>query len=61
MNMNYIFPMKLGEFKISISVENYDEKTAEKYQNSYVAKKLNIFKQSMISILNFDSSNGRLQ
>ena len=29
--------MKPSEFKISISVETYDEKTAENYRNGYVA------------------------
>ena len=32
--------MKPSEFKISLSVESYDEKTAEINQNCYVAKKL---------------------
>ena len=31
--------MKLLELKISISVESYDEKTAENYRNCYVAEK----------------------
>ena len=31
--------MKLSEFKISISVKNYDEKTTENYRNTYVAEK----------------------
>jgi len=31
--------MKLSDFKISISVENYDEKTAENYRNCYIAEK----------------------
>ena len=31
--------MKPTEFKFSLSVESYDEKTAENYQNFYVAEK----------------------
>ena len=31
--------MEPSEFKISISVESYDEKTAENDQNCYVAEK----------------------
>ena len=31
--------MKLLEFKISISVESYDEKSAENDRNCYVAEK----------------------
>ena len=46
--------------KISISVEKYDEKTAENYLNCYVAEKQIIFKLSKISIRNFNSSNCRL-
>jgi len=30
--------MKPSEFKILISVESYDEKTAENYRNCYVAE-----------------------
>ena len=30
--------MKLSEFKISFSIESYDEKTAENYRNYYVAE-----------------------
>ena len=33
--------MKSSETKISISVESYDEKTAENDRNSYVEKDLN--------------------
>ena len=29
MDLHYIFPSKPSEFKISISVESYDEKTTE--------------------------------
>ena len=31
--------MKPSEFKISILVESYNEKTAENYRNDYVAEK----------------------
>ena len=31
--------MKTSEFKISISVERYDEITTENYRNGYVAEK----------------------
>ena len=31
--------MKLSEFKFSISVEGYNEKTAENYRNCYVVEK----------------------
>ena len=30
--------MRPSEFKISISVKSFDEKTAENYRNSYVAE-----------------------
>ena len=29
LKLNYIFPMKLSEFKISILIESYDEKITE--------------------------------
>ena len=48
--MDMIFPMKPSEFKISPSVENYDEKTAENYRNFYVAEKRINLKLSKISI-----------
>ena len=35
MELSEIFPMKLSEFKISISVESRDEKTAENYRNAH--------------------------
>ena len=44
--------MKPSEFKISISVESYDEKTAENYRNCYVAEKHIAYKLSKISIPN---------
>ena len=43
--------MKPSEFKISISVESYDEKNAENYRNYYVAEKHIVSKLSEISIL----------
>ena len=36
--------MKPSELKISISVKSYDEKTAERYRNFYVAEKRIVFK-----------------
>ena len=42
--------MQQSEFRISISVESYDEKTAENYRNFYVAEKPIVFKISKISI-----------
>ena len=44
--------MKPSGFEISISVESYNEKTAENYRNCYVAEKRIISKQSKISIPN---------
>ena len=41
--------MKPSEFKISISVESYDEKTAENYRNSYVAEKPIVIAQILIA------------
>ena len=50
--------MKLSEFEIiSFSVESYDEKTAENYQNCYVAEKNIVSKLSEISIPNVDRKN----
>ena len=49
--------MKPSEFKISISIESYDEKTAGNYRNSYVAEKRIVSKLSEISIPNIDSTN----
>ena len=42
--------MKPSELKISVSVESYDEKTVENYQNCYVAEKRIISQLSNISI-----------
>ena len=52
--LNLIFLMEPSEFKITISVESYDEETAE---NCYVAEKPIVFKVSKISIPNIDSTN----
>ena len=49
--------MKPSEFKISISVASYDEKTEENYGNCYVAGDRIVSKLSKISISNFDSTN----
>ena len=49
--------MKPSEFKISISVKSYDEKTAEDYRNCYGAGKPIVSKLSKISIPNFDTTN----
>ena len=49
--------MELSDFKMSISVESYDEKTDENYRNCYGAEKRIISKLSKISILNFNSIN----
>ena len=56
-DLNRIFQMKPSEFKIFISVDIYDEKTAENYRNYYVAKKHIVSNQSKISIPNFNSKN----
>ena len=55
--LNYIFPMKLSEFKIFISIESYDEKSAENYRNCYAAENRIASKLSQISIPNFNSTN----
>ena len=55
--MNYISPMKLSEFKISILADSYDGKTAENYRNSYVAEKRIVSIISKISISYFDETN----
>ena len=38
-DLHNIFPMKPFEFKISLSVKIYYEKTAKNYRNYYVAEK----------------------
>ena len=38
--MNQVFPMKLPEFEIFVSVETYDKKkAAENFRNGYVIEK----------------------
>ena len=49
--------MKPSEFKIFISLESYNEKTAENYRIDYVTEKRIVFKLSKLSIQNFDSTN----
>ena len=50
--------MKPSEFKTSISVESYDEKTAENFRNCYVTEKKRIVsKISKISIPNINNTN----
>ena len=41
-----IVPMKQSNFKISIPVESYDEKTVDNSRNCYAAKKRIAFKLS---------------
>ena len=53
--------MEPSEFKISLLVESYDEKTAKNYRNCYVAEKRIVSQLSEISIPNFDSTNLRLE
>ena len=53
--------MKLSEFKVSISVASYDEKTAENYWNCYVAESCVVSKMLKVSILNFISANRKLE
>ena len=48
-DLNQIFPMKSTEFKISNSVETYDEKTAKSYRNCYGVGKRIAYKLSKIS------------
>ena len=55
MGLIYIFSMKPSES--SISVESYDEKTAENSRKCYVAEKRIDSKLSKISISNFSSTN----
>ena len=54
-DLNKIFTMRPSEFKISVSVESIDEKTAENYLN-YVAEKRIVSKLSKISITNIYST-----
>ena len=53
--------MKPSESKICISVESYDEKTAENYRNYYIAEKRIVSKLSKILIPYIDSTNKRLE
>ena len=54
---NKIIPMIPSEFKNFVSVECYDEKSAENYRNCYVAENRIASKLSDISIPNFNSTN----
>ena len=49
--------MKTSKFKIVISVESYDDKTAEKYRNCYAAEKRIVSKLSKISMTNLNCTN----
>ena len=49
--------MKPSEFKISISVESYDEKTAKNDRDCYVAVKRSFQAINKISIPNFHGTN----
>ena len=49
--------MKPTEFKSSLSVESYNEKTAENYRNCYDAEKRIVFKLSKILIPNVIAPN----
>ena len=49
--------MEPSEFKISVLVESYDEKTAENFRNCDLVVKRIAFKLSKISIPNFDNTN----
>ena len=59
--LNYMFPMKPSEFRISISIESYDEKTAENCRNCYVFEKRIVCKLPKISATNFNSTNWRIE
>ena len=48
--MTQILLMKPSKSKISLSVESYDEETAENYRNCYVVEKHIVSKLSKISI-----------
>ena len=56
-DLSKIFPMEPSEFKNSISVDSYDEKTGENYQNCYVAETRIVSELSKISIPNFIRTN----
>ena len=53
--------MEPSDFKISISVESYEEKTAENYRNCYLPEKRRVSKLTKISIPNINSTNWRLE
>ena len=53
--------MKLSEFKISITVENYDEKTAGNYRNCYVNETRIVSKLTKILILHLNSKNRKFE
>ena len=57
MYLKQIFPLKLSELKISISVKSYDEKTDDNYRNCYVTEMRIVLKLSKISIPNFNLTN----
>ena len=59
-DLSKIFPMEPSEFKNFLSVESYDEKTAENDRNCYLAENGIVLKLSKISILNFKGTNERL-
>ena len=49
------------EFKVSISINSYDEKTTGNYWNCYVVENCLVYKLTKISIPNFDSTNWRFE
>ena len=53
--------MEPSEFKISISVKCYNEKTTENYRNSYIAEKPIVFQLSKRLVPNFDSTNWKAE
>ena len=57
LDLNKIFLIQSSKFKITISVESYDVKTAENYRNYYVAEKRIVSKLSKTSIQNFGITN----
>ena len=60
-DLNEIFPMKPSEFKIFLSGESYDKKTAENCLNFHDTDKHIISKQSKISISVFYSKILKLE
>ena len=59
--MTQIFSMKPSEFEISLSVETYDENTAESFQNFYDAEKRIVSTLSELSIPNLNSTVFKLE